>query len=431
MTPDTAVAMAPPEAVLNADQAAALKALHGTDSLFLTGEAGTGKSFTLGRYLRSMPHRIPILASTGAAAVLVGGQTFHSFFGLGILSGPRRQVVGRAINSDRIRDNLMEHSTLVVDEVSMLSGYVLSVAEEIARLVRGNDKPWGGIRIVACGDFAQLPPVLDGLTPGADERWAFQSDVWHRTRFRAAVLRRVMRTGDTEFLRILNLVRRGRYTRDVYDFLDARYRESLPESWDGTRLHGRRDTADSYNLRRLNELPDPLTVIPTAFSGDERYHAALVKALPIPEALLIKPGALVMIRRNAPDFSFVNGTLARVASISPDRMTLDLVDGSDTVELGKCRFDWRDGEGKVVYTAVNFPVTLAWACTIHKAQGSTLDRMCVDLRGLWEYGQAYVALSRARSASRIVVVGWDDGCIRADPDVIDFYNRLEQEGDDG
>jgi ATP-dependent DNA helicase PIF1 len=161
---------------LNSDQLSAFEALSGTENIFLTGFAGTGKSYLID-YFQKDPKgaKIPMVASTGAAAVLVRGRTFHSFFGLGIMAGGVQATVDKACRSDRIKRRISDADGIIIDEVSMLSGTTLSAAEQIARKIRGSTTPWGGLKIIAVGDFFQLPPVTRSDQP---RDWVFQHEVW-------------------------------------------------------------------------------------------------------------------------------------------------------------------------------------------------------------------------------------------------------------
>src|SRR3989338_6674787 len=180
---------APDQAVLTSCQTKGLDVLERQGNVFLTGAAGTVKSFLLQRYLAGRPSgSFPIVASTGAAAVLIGGRTFHSFFGLGILEGGYDATVARALRSGKLINRLNRACCVIIDEVSMLSGTTLKVAETVARRARGSNAPWGGLRIIAVGDFAQLPPVTPD-NKGKD--WAFLHHVWQESDFQPALLSKI------------------------------------------------------------------------------------------------------------------------------------------------------------------------------------------------------------------------------------------------
>lgn len=409
-------------APLTSCQAKGLDILERQGNVFLTGAAGTGKSFLLQRYLKEKPmESFPIVASTGAAAVLVGGRTFHSFFGLGILEGGLDATVARALRSGKVVHRLNQACCVIIDEVSMLSGLTLKAAETIARRARNNPQPWGGLRIIAVGDFAQLPPVT------MDQRakdWAFQHPVWQESDFQPALLSTVMRTQDIEFLNVLNFIREGVVNDTVREFLDKRIALSADDV-EGTRLYPHRAQAESYNLRRLEAVPHPLHSFTTLYEGNEKFLETAKKVVPIPETLLLKTGALIMMRKNdaSGGLIYVNGSLGHIRDITEDALEIKLFSG-EKISVGKENFSYLDGDGHVVMTAWNFPVTLAWATTIHKAQGASLDRMIVDLQALWEPGQAYVALSRVRSGAGLRIERWSPQSILAEPLVTQFYGKL-------
>ncbi len=407
---------------LTSCQTQALDVLQREGNVFLTGAAGTGKSFLLDQYLRGKgSDDFPIVASTGAAAVIVGGRTFHSFFGLGIMEGGPEKAVEMALRSRKVKNRLQRASCVIIDEVSMLSGTTLMAAEAVAARARESSDPWGGLRVIVVGDFAQLPPV----TPGNQQKdWGFLHRTWEQSDFEPALLSTVMRTQDIEFLEILNFIRDGVVNDRVHEFLNRRVNTNN-ETEDATRLYPHRAKADQYNWLRLQALPEKECAIATRYIGDEKYFDSARRNLPIPDTLLLKVGALIMMRRNdvSGEGKFVNGSLGHVLQVSEEALHVRLFTGED-IEVEKYKFSSLDGDGNEVMAAWNFPVSLAYATTIHKAQGATLDRMIVDLHQLWEPGQAYVALSRVRSGSGLLIERWSPGSIRADALVTSFYDSL-------
>lgn len=413
------------QAELTSCQARALNILERQGNVFLTGAAGTGKSFLLHRYLKDKPaEAFPVVASTGAAAVIIGGRTFHSFFGLGIMEGGVEETVLRALKSRRLVNRMLSAVCVVIDEVSMLSGATLMAAERIARAARNRDEPWGGLRIIVVGDFAQLPPV----TPGVMQKdWAFLHTTWKDSAFLPALLDTVMRTKDSDFLDILNFVRAGTVNDEVRTFLDAHTGYATDDT-EGTRLYAHRVRADDYNHRRLELIPGHPRSFETEYAGEARVLESAKRAMPIPDVLLLKEGALVMMRKNdaAEPQLYVNGSLGHVRRIEEELLVIELLTG-DVVEIEKQKFSYLDGDGKELLSAWNFPVTLAWATTIHKAQGASLDSLIVDLSALWEPGQAYVALSRVRNPGRLYVDRWTPSSIRAEPLVTQLYDAMAEE----
>ena len=403
--------------LLNPEQEAALSLLNGEENIFLTGAAGTGKSFLLKHFMReSGDDEFPILASTGAAAILVGGRTFHSFFGLGIFEGGISATIERAVQNKRLAKRIKETEGFIIDEVSMLSGPTLRAAESISRRIRECDEPWGGMRVIAVGDFAQLPPV----NPFSQTKeWAFLDEVWEQSQFKHVALNEIMRTSGDKFLKVLNSIRDGRVTSEVTTFLNARATD-LPEIFDGTRLFARKDNVDRYNFQHLEQLEGETRSFETIYSGKAREIENFKKHAPIPDVIHLKEGALVMLRQNDPERRLVNGSLGHIVEMDDEKLGITLLKGRE-IQLEKADFTLLDADGTPVVTARNFPISLAWAVTIHKAQGSTLDIIWVDIRRLWEPGQAYVALSRVTDPDGLWIEGWDARSIFTDPAVREFH----------
>jgi ATP-dependent DNA helicase PIF1 len=408
-------------------QEKALAYLDSSQNLFLTGAAGTGKSFLISHFLRNRDKKkYPVLASTGAAAILVGGRTFHSFFGLGILEGGEEKTIQRALSDSRVVRRLEKIDGIIIDEVSMLPGKVLSVAEQIAREARGTDRPWGGLKIIAVGDFLQLPPVSRW---NEEKDWAFSNAVWRRSQFLSVTLEEVMRSDDLEFLNVLHHLRGGVITHEVNEFLQMRQREtvrSYSQDWNVTRLYPHRAKVEEYNLHRLGALPGNVREYETEYLGSEKYLNSLKKQAPLPEKLCLKEDSLVMMRTNDPEGRWVNGSLGSVLSLESEKITIQLIDGEIEVEIAPHSFDYLDAEGKAVASARNFPINLAYATTIHKAQGMTLDRLWVDLKGIWEHGQTYVALSRVRKPEGLFLTNWNPQSVVLDHSVLSFYQSFRE-----
>jgi hypothetical protein len=308
---------------------------------------------------------------------------------------------------------------IIIDEISMIPSSALKVAEEIARWSRESDLPWGGLKIISVGDFFQLPPVSK-----FDKReWAFQSSAWSFSDFKPQVLKTVLRTKDDEFLSILNKVRVGTVDDEVSYYLNSKLAD-FDQERDITRLFARRWDTEKFNLVKVDEIPGSMIELKTEYSGTPSGVEALKKNAPVPPSVFLKVGAYVMIRQNDPKERWVNGSLGHVRRLTNEYISIDLVNG-ESVEIGKSSFDILDADGKVTASALNFPINLAYASTIHKSQGATFDSALLDLKGLWEPGQAYVALSRLSSGSGLHVAGWDKSSFKIDPQVVRFYESLE------
>lgn len=411
-----------PSTQLTPDQTEAWRLLLGEENVFITGEAGSGKSFLIRQFIKDKdPKKFPVLASTGAAAVLVGGRTFHSFMGLGIMEGGKDATLARALKDRRLVLRLKRAEGFILDEVSMLSGETLDTAEMICRFARESEEPWGGLRVVAVGDFAQLPPVQRRAGPRG---WAFTNSVWEKSRFQSVVLRQNMRSGDPDFLGVLNEIRQGLVTEKVERFLNRR-RMSFEETFEGTHLFPRRNQTDAFNNNELEKLSTQMYCFPSTYGGQQRYIEQLKKQSPLPEELFVKENALVMLRQNDPKQRWVNGSTGHIRSVSKDELVIELLNGR-VVKVEPVSFSMLNAEGAAVATVTNFPVTLAYATTIHKAQGMTLDKLVVNLSRLWEPGQAYVAVSRVIDPENLKVEDWQASSIKSDPLVQNFYSSLQR-----
>jgi hypothetical protein len=342
------------------------------------------------------------------------------------MEGGVEATVEKAVKNRQVRSRLKKVKGFVVDEVSMLSGPTLRAAEIIARRVRESDQPWGGLRVIAVGDFAQLPPVerANGNVRG----WAFLDPVWIWSGFETHYLQTQTRCKDNEYMQVLALVRDGIVNDTVRTYLDSKTlkinsdseSKSSDISFEGTRLFPRREETERYNLRRLNLLPGDAQSFETVYSGNLKAIETLKKSSPITDIITLKVGALVMLRQNDPQGRWVNGTTGAIERIATGRLGIRLLNGR-LIEIEKSSFALLDSDGEIAAAAVNFPISLAWASTIHKSQGATLDRMLVNLSNLWEPGQAYVALSRLTQGSDLSIESWDARSIRVDANVVSFY----------
>ena len=407
---------------LSPSQQIAEHALNTKQRVFLTGGAGTGKSYLIKNFLKDKsPKTFPVLASTGAAAVLVGGRTFHSFFSLGIMEGGLEDTIEKALKDNKLFSRLNEVEGFVIDEVSMISALAFRAAEAICRLSLDPSTPWGGLKVIAVGDFFQLPPVN---MYGSKKDWCFLDPSWQASGFESVELLHNMRTDDDQFVHLLSDLRQGKMTKELNEFLSERMREA-PEDEDIVHLYPLKSKVESYNLDKLDKIEDAPVKFETIYEGDKRYLDNLKRSAPVPEELVFKIGAFVMVRQNDPMGRFVNGSLGYIRDIFSEEIEVELLNGR-FIRLEKTNFSFQDAEGDTVAIARNFPLSLAYATTIHKAQGTSLDRMRVDMAGLWEPGHAYVALSRAKDPNQLYVEGWDLKSVRVAKEVLSFYESFQR-----
>ncbi|MEZ0392967.1 MAG: DEAD/DEAH box helicase [Pseudobdellovibrionaceae bacterium] len=408
------------ETTLDVEQQIAHEVLQSGENVFVTGGAGSGKSYLIRHFMKSLDTKnMPILASTGAAAVLLGGRTFHSFFGLGIMEGGAQETYHRMKDDPKLHKRLTRVEGVIIDEISMIPSSALEVAENLARHARQSSLPWGGMRVIVVGDFAQLPPVARF---GQKREWSFLSSVWEQSGFQVVELTKNQRTYDQQFLDVLRDVRQGKVTELVQEYLNLKIREHDEED-ETTRLFPRRDQSEIFNQKKLAQIPQTEVKIPSIYLGQERLVEALKKNSPIPGELTLKVGCKVLFLQNDPSKRWANGTKGTVVDITADKITIEKETWRH-VTVEKTQFSLQDAEGRTVASVINFPLTLAYATTIHKSQGATLDEIWVDLSRLWEPGQAYVALSRLRTGDGLKLLGWKPQSVITDPAVTRFYQSL-------
>jgi len=394
----------------------------GTQFIFVTGNGGVGKSHAIKRLIWQVPKKKRlVVAPTGVAAQLIGGRTIHSAFNINFNLPPDEQV-DNAINDDKLIELFEGIDLLVIDEISMVSAALLNVMEAVAREARGSDDPWGGLKVIAMGDFRQLPPVVKR---GERRVWAFESDAWKAAKFKSILMQTQMRSQDPFYTEILNNVRIGKLTPEVRQFLDSRVRPG--ESHNCMHLYCHNTKVNDYNDACLSSLGGRGTTFITHFKPAGAKDGVL-KAFPwLGEGLRVKVGARVMIRKNHPDGHYVNGSIGYVTSFNSKYMDIELTNGND-VQLEPAEFNLTDDAGYTYATATNFPISLAYATSIHKSQGSTLDSAFLDIREAWEPGQAYVALSRVKAAEGLFLAGWTpEAIINLDPKVTEFHRQLFHE----
>jgi hypothetical protein len=424
------------ERVLTPENLFRSAALNGSNC-FLTGAGGTGKSTELRSFMLSCPRRVSVTAPTGVAALNVGGMTIHRFCGmlLGPESGEPFDAYFDKLERDPRRsikkgfDRVRRCEVLVIDEVSMMPGRQLEFVDYLFRRVRGVNHSFGGCQVIVTGDFLQLPPVRMGESEPYD--WAFRSGAWQLAEFRSFKLEKVRRQDEPAFVRALADFRVGRVWGDTARILQSRVRSNPPSTM--PRLFTHNVQVDKWNHFQLSELPGEETVFTAIESGSQPQLDYLKKNLLTPEVLQLKRGALVMftVNLNVKDRCepiFVNGQVGTVEGFEGGsgaqgtaRPTSVLVRTKSGKVIWVERFEWRyDSQDPHSATFRQFPLRLAWAMTIHKAQGLTLDSAYLDIRAAREPGQAYVAVSRVRSLAGLQFKEWFKG-VHVSAEAIEFY----------
>jgi ATP-dependent exoDNAse (exonuclease V) alpha subunit len=396
----------PERAGREAENAAAALAA-GAPIVLVTGRAGTGKSHFV-RALAAEENAPPqaVLAPTGLAAMNIGGQTVHSFFGF-----PPRPLIHHAEKPNWFFTKNARHlRRLIVDEVSMLRADVLDAMDGALRAARKSQRVFGGVQMLLVGDFYQLPPVVRGEEgrlleeAGYASPYAFSAHCLRDPPVQAFELIDVHRQSDADFVELLTHLREMRHVEDAVAALnDACLGRELEQK--PVLLCATNAVADRYNAQGLAALPGDELVFSGAFEGEVKGNVG--ERLPAPMELRLKRGARVIFTQNDPSGEWVNGSLGTVFGFAEETILVRMDESDEVIEVGRsiwpqARWRWnettRQMEVQEEFKYVQFPLAPAWALTIHKAQGMTLDAVEIDLgRGAFAPGQAYVALSRARS----------------------------------
>ena len=417
------------EIKLSEEQLAVKNIIESTSKhLFITGKAGTGKSTLLQAVKESTKKRCVVVAPTGVAAINVEGQTIHSCFSL-----PLEFITEEDINASEQKKKLFKAiDTVIIDEISMVRVDLMDAIDIVLRKARSNNIPFGGVQIIMFGDLYQLPPVVrdKDLERYCTKQFGgvhfFHAKVWQRSSFKMYELKTVFRQEDIQFKHMLDCIREDHCNAETLALLNKRAKVSAPTNGVIT-LTSTNKTANQINENHLNQLNSALFIYEAHISGDfdQSYF-------PAESSLRLKEGAQVMLVKNDPYYRWVNGTLGHIHSLSKEEITVDIkgkihLVGKESWKKIRYVFDEKTNsiKGEEVGSFTQYPLKLAWAITIHKSQGKTLDSVLIDLgRGAFACGQTYVALSRCRSLEGICLkreITSKD--ILVDPKVIDFMKR--------
>lgn len=407
------------------NQEVALKILESGQSAFLTGPAGAGKTYVLNEFIKwAKKHKKSVAktATTGLAATHLSGNTIHAWSGIGInksipyrffdkLSKTRRETITRA-------------NVLIIDEISMMHDYMLDMVNEICKIVREDDSPFGGLQVIMAGDFAQLPPInrADDEIQGG---FAYLSKAWEELNPAICYLSSQFRQEDQDFLEILNAIRENNVRRHHAESLLERVGAETSEIY--TQLHTTNFNVDRVNERRLADIYDEEMTYEMTHTGAEGKVMSLKRSVLAPEILKLKIGATVMALKNDPSQRFVNGSIGKVIDFE-DGTGYPVVEFNNgrTVSVGYDTWEMRDGDRKVA-GVTQIPLRLAWAITVHKSQGMTLDGAVLDLRRTFAPGMGYVALSRVKNLNSMSLLGIGRSALQVSPEAVKMNQLWEKE----
>ncbi|WP_201600094.1 AAA family ATPase [Psychrobacter immobilis] len=450
-------------------QSSALDILKTGQNVFLTGSAGSGKTYTLNQYidyLRARRVPVAVTASTGIAATHMNGTTIHSWSGIGIKDELSDRDLTTLSRKQFLADRLKDTAVLVIDEISMLHAKQLNLVSQVLKHIRKNDKAFGGIQVVVAGDFFQLPPIgSKGETNR--EKFAFMSEAWLDAKFHICYLSEQHRqvseaaNGGLDLDDILNQIRRQEVTFESIAALEATFDQNVDIK--RTRLYTHNLNVNSINDKELAALEGEMMRFTATSTGDSKLVETLKKTVRTQDDLVLKVGAKVMFIKNNTELGVSNGTMGELIGFAAVKIddskdsSDDLIEDGDentesetnktvkgkgkkaikekpkakkpttqkmpVVRLNSGREvvaepeEWiiEDETGDVLASYEQVPLCLAWAITIHKSQGMTLDAAEIDLSRTFELGQGYVALSRLKSLAGLQLLGMNDMSLQLDP----------------
>lgn len=408
---------------LSEDQLQVINVIKNGDSVFITGSAGTGKSYLLQRIIGMLPPDTTYCtASTGAAACIIGGTTLHSFAGINTDSAPLKQCISMAMREHKAI-HWKRCKVLLIDEISMVDGEFFDKLEAVARAVRKSKKPFGGIQLVLCGDFLQLPPVSKD---GKKKLFCFQAESWRKCVNRTIELNDVYRQKDREFIAILQNIRIGRCPPAITKLLRNTENQLIEKGGiRATKLYTHTNEVESTNQTELNALVSEGRRF-DATDNQPNCMQQLNALCPVPHTLVLKIGAQVMLTKNIDvSRSLVNGARGIVTSFTDQGFPVVQFTSGLKETIGFEKWTFHTGGGNAL-SRKQLPLKLAWAMSIHKSQGMTLDCVEISLGGVFETGQAYVALSRAKSLKTLRVKGFDPSRVQANKDVLEYYRNIRR-----
>jgi ATP-dependent DNA helicase PIF1 len=407
-------------------QERALQILKTGANVFLTGEPGAGKTYVINQYiawLEAAGMKVAVTASTGIAATHIGGMTIHAWSGLGIRDQLNSYDLDMIGSNEKVVKRARAAHVLVIDEISMLDGKVLDMVDQIMRTVRQKPEAFGGLQVVFVGDFFQLPPVTRN---GDMMRYAFESRAWDGMKPLICYITEQYRQEDEMLLSLLGSIRRNQIEDDHYTLLQEQT-EIAYENLEPTRLYTHNADVDAVNVAKLAELPSPGRVFKMSGIGRKPLVEGLMKNCLSPEFLTLKEDAMVMCTKNNFEAGYVNGTLGRIIRFEEGYPVIETTDGQ-TITIKPTT--WEIVEDKKILASIEqLPLRLAWAITVHKSQGMSLDAAEIDLSKAFVYGQGYVALSRVRSLDGLKVLGMHPNALQVDPKIVQQDKRFHEQSE--
>ncbi|MBL7045705.1 MAG: helix-turn-helix domain-containing protein [Parcubacteria group bacterium] len=409
-------------------QEQALDILKAGRNVYLTGPAGSGKTHALREYISYLKDRgvvVGLTASTGIAATHFGGVTIHSWSGIGIQDYLSDADIDILMEKEYLFNRYKKTSVLIIDEVSMLTASIFDSLDRLARKMKGSDKPFGGMQIVLSGDFFQLPPIVRG---GGENQFIYIAPAWASSDIRVCYLEEQFRHNDDLLSAILNEMRGGEVSDESRALLQGQAKKEDKDFGEGivpTRLYTHNKDVDAVNEVELGKLPGQEYQYEMQSRGKANVVASIKKGLLAPESLILKKDAVVMFVKNNFEAGYVNGTLGVVIDFVDEFPIVRTFYGEEIV-VDMATWTIEEGD-KVLAEVSQLPLRLAWAITVHKSQGMSIDAAEIDLSKSFVAGQGYVALSRLRTLDGLILRGMNEQAFAVDEEILLYDMRLKKE----
>lgn len=399
---------------MNQEQALCL--LKSGRNVFLTGSAGTGKTYVLNQYIQYLKERkvpVAVTASTGIAASHMNGMTIHSWAGIGIKDQLSKSQINSLKSKKYLKKHLEETAVLILDEISMLHKNQLDLVNEVLQQFRQSNQAFGGIQLVLSGDFYQLPPIgMHGEK--SKDKFAFMAKAWVDADLQVCYLTEQYRQSKNQLNEILNQIRNRSLSEENRKHLldSVNNQPDLPIS--PTRLYTHNVDVDQMNAIELEKLSGKQKKFLASGKGNEKLVELLKSSTLAMEKLELKIDAKVMFVKNNPERGFVNGSLGKVIDFSEEGFPKIKTTDNKVIEAKPENWSVIDDTGKTLASINQVPLRLAWAITIHKSQGMTLEAASIDLSKTFELGQGYVALSRLKTLENLDLLGFNEMALKVD-----------------
>ena len=408
-------------------QSTALGILKSGRNVFLTGSAGTGKTFLINQYtsyLKERKIKPAIVAPTGIAASHIGGVTIHSFFGIGIKEFVDDYFLDELLQRKNLHERLSKLKVLIIDEVSMVSPELFNSMDKILRSFKFTDKPFGGVQLILSGDFFQLPPVSKEWK---EIRFIWQTELWNKLDLKIAYLEEKFRQDEDDILvSILDEIRSGDVSQQTWEILEKKMTEKTQLKFNPTKLYTHNMDVDRINLKELDKLEETPNFFEAIEQGSKQNIEKIYKSSLVQEKLELKKGAVVIFIKNNYEKGYINGTLGVIVDFE-EGTKYPIVEIASGRKIIVERDDWsrETDTGKIQATVRQIPLRLAWAITVHKSQGMTLDAAEIDLSKTFEPGQGYVALSRIKSIDGLSLSGMNNVALMVDEQVLSVDRKFK------